>query len=147
MSTIDTEMYTEEQPPTEEKRRLTKQEIEDIVSTIIPREWRGLYPQHEDHLTTGLLPDSDHESDDEEMSNKKQRARLLMDSHLQMIKNNRKNIRKQLQDIVIYPSCIPELKQLVQTHFHISRIQPGEMVGMTAASSIGEQFTQSSLNR
>jgi DNA-directed RNA polymerase II subunit RPB1 len=57
-----------------------------------------------------------------------------------------RGIRQQLSDIQIYPSGIPELKKEVFMEYHRSLLQPGEMVGVQAATSIGEPVTQMSLN-
>ena len=111
-----------------EKRKLSQDEIEDILSTIIPDEWQHIF-KHRFHVK------------------QLQSNHSLPASYEYVIRNNHHNIERQLKDIEIYPECIPELKQMIQRHFHASRVQPGEMVGMIAASSIGEQFTQSSLNR
>jgi DNA-directed RNA polymerase II subunit RPB1 len=56
------------------------------------------------------------------------------------------DLRNQLQNILIYPDNIPLLKEKIQKNYVSSRVQPGEMVGCIAASSIGEQNTQASLN-
>lgn len=53
---------------------------------------------------------------------------------------------KQLEAIQIYPEAIPKLKETIHHYYVFSSIQPGEMVGCIAASSIGEQNTQASLN-
>jgi DNA-directed RNA polymerase II subunit RPB1 len=57
-----------------------------------------------------------------------------------------RGIRNQLVDIQIYPEGIPELKREVMMEYHRSMLQPGEMVGVQAATSIGEPVTQMSLN-
>ncbi len=94
----------------EEKRSLTHDEIEDILSVITPL--------HSLRFYTDLV-----------------------------VIDNIKNItRKQLSDVVIYPTLIPNLKQIIKKQYIKACVAPGEMVGCTAASSIGEQFTQSSLN-
>jgi DNA-directed RNA polymerase II subunit RPB1 len=70
----------------------------------------------------------------------------LCDAEKNAIENNQDNIRRQLQSIELYPHLIGELKKTILTFYNRSRIAPGEMVGCVAASSIGEQFTQQSLN-
>jgi len=60
--------------------------------------------------------------------------------------NIRKTLAKQLQDIQIYPSAIEKLKQKIKEMYQDSLVQPGEMVGVIAASSIGADTTQASLN-
>jgi DNA-directed RNA polymerase II subunit RPB1 len=57
-----------------------------------------------------------------------------------------RTIRNQLTEIQIYPEGIPELKKEVMMEYHRSLLQPGEMVGVQAATSIGEPVTQMSLN-
>ena len=56
------------------------------------------------------------------------------------------NIKKQLYNIQIYPQTIPLLKKQIKQSYETSFVHPGEGVGCTAASSIGEQNTQASLN-
>ena len=56
------------------------------------------------------------------------------------------SIRGQLSEIQMYPEGIPELKREVMLEYHRSMLQPGEMVGVQAATSIGEPVTQMSLN-
>ena len=56
------------------------------------------------------------------------------------------NIKKQLYNIQIYPQAIPLLKKQIKQSYETSFVHPGEGVGCTAASSIGEQNTQASLN-
>jgi DNA-directed RNA polymerase II subunit RPB1 len=57
-----------------------------------------------------------------------------------------RGIESQLKEIQIYPEGIPELKKEVMLEYHRSLLQPGEMVGVQAATSIGEPVTQMSLN-
>ena len=57
-----------------------------------------------------------------------------------------RNIKRQLEEIEIYPEGILELKKEVILEYHRSLLQPGEMVGVQAATSIGEPVTQMSLN-
>ena len=63
------------------------------------------------------------------------------------IYNARQSLRLQLNNLYIYPQLIPKFKEQVQKQYFRSLLQPGEMVGVIAASSIGEQNTQASLNR
>ena len=60
--------------------------------------------------------------------------------------NIRKNLSKQLEKITIYEDAIPKLKEKIKNLYHDSLVQPGEMVGVIAASSIGADTTQASLN-
>jgi len=55
-------------------------------------------------------------------------------------------LKKQLNDIKIYPENIKLLKEKIKKQYFYSKAQPGEMIGCIAASSIGEQNTQASLN-
>lgn len=60
--------------------------------------------------------------------------------------NIKNDIILQLSDISIYPSCIDDLKNKIYKQFYLSKINPGEMVGCIASSSIGEKSTQAQLN-
>lgn len=60
--------------------------------------------------------------------------------------NARESLRIQLQSLRLHPEVIPQLKEIVKKQYYSSLLQPGEMVGIIAASSIGEQNTQASLN-
>lgn len=62
-------------------------------------------------------------------------------------KENVKNIMtKQLNKISIYPEQIPQLKQTLTEYYLKTQISAGEMVGVLAATSIGEPTTQLALN-
>jgi len=62
-------------------------------------------------------------------------------------KENVKNImRKQFQKIKIYPEKIQELKDKVENYYLKTQVAAGEMVGVLAATSIGEPTTQLALN-
>jgi hypothetical protein len=98
-----------------EKRKLTIEEIEDIVSVIKLNEFNC----------------QNIESSDIEI--------CLNDN----IKNN---LRKQLNNVSVYPNIIPQLKEIIVKNYYKSLIHPGEMVGTIAASSIGANTTQESLN-
>ena len=63
-----------------------------------------------------------------------------------LLANIKNNIVSQLKKISIFPSAIPLLKDQIIKSYDNSLIQPGEMVGTIAASSIGESVTQQSLN-
>jgi hypothetical protein len=56
------------------------------------------------------------------------------------------NLRKQLNNVSVYPNIIPQLKEIIVKNYYKSLIHPGEMVGTIAASSIGANTTQESLN-
>jgi DNA-directed RNA polymerase II subunit RPB1 len=63
-----------------------------------------------------------------------------------ILENTKKDIMEQLQDIEIYPSLIDEFKEIIKTHYYKSQIQPGQMVGVDCATSLGEPTTQMTLN-
>jgi DNA-directed RNA polymerase II subunit RPB1 len=63
-----------------------------------------------------------------------------------ILENIKKEIMDQLKDIEIYPCLINELKNIIETNFHKSKIQPGQMVGVDSATSLGEPTTQMTLN-
>ena len=102
----------------QKKRLLTSEEIEDIVSCIQP--------------TSSVKVES--------LSNEKQ------DLYTNVY-NARESLRKQLTKVTLYPELIGTFKQEIERQYYKSLLQPGEMVGVIAASSIGERQTQSSLNR
>jgi DNA-directed RNA polymerase II subunit RPB1 len=55
-------------------------------------------------------------------------------------------VKKQLEKITIYPETINVLKERIKISYETSFLHYGEGVGCIAASSIGEQNTQASLN-
>ena len=55
-------------------------------------------------------------------------------------------MRKQLEEITVYPILIPKLKNKIIEKYYHSIAQPGTMVGIIAGQSIGEKQTQSTLN-
>jgi hypothetical protein len=63
---------------------------------------------------------------------------------------NKENVRsimtKQLKKVSIYPDNIPQLKQTIADYYIKTQISAGEMVGVLAATSIGEPTTQLALN-
>jgi DNA-directed RNA polymerase II subunit RPB1 len=63
-----------------------------------------------------------------------------------IIINIKISLLPQLEHIEIYPHLVEKLINMIIESFIKSLIQPGEMVGCIAASSIGEQNTQASLN-
>jgi hypothetical protein len=63
-----------------------------------------------------------------------------------ILENLKINLVKQLSKIEIYPENIPKLKEKVISHYYSSQIHPSESVGCIAASSIGSDTTQQSLN-
>lgn len=60
--------------------------------------------------------------------------------------NIRDDLIKQLKSIEIYPENIDQLRNKIESFYHQSKVQPGEMVGITAGTSIGERNTQESLD-
>jgi DNA-directed RNA polymerase beta' subunit len=64
----------------------------------------------------------------------------------QYILNARETVRNQLLGLEMYPEVLPAFKAEIKKQYFDSLLQPGEMVGIIAASSIGEQNTQASLN-
>lgn len=63
-----------------------------------------------------------------------------------IVENLKQNIRKQLSNIETYPQNIPKLKDEIHKYYIRSQIDPSESVGCIAASSIGADTTQASLN-
>lgn len=77
---------------------------------------------------------------------------LIMDSKGVETKMNRhrirsmvKGLRTDLAEIEIRPSRIPDLGAILRDRFLTSHAEPGEMVGITCAQSIGERQTQMSV--
>jgi DNA-directed RNA polymerase II subunit RPB1 len=58
----------------------------------------------------------------------------------------RSEILKQLREVEIYPSMIPQLKKIIRNDYNKSQIEPGQAVGVDASLSIGEPTTQMTLN-
>lgn len=67
----------------------------------------------------------------------------IKDTTLQNILNP---IQKQLNEIEIYPECIPLLESEIIKKFHQATAPAGESVGVITAQSIGERQTQMTLN-
>jgi DNA-directed RNA polymerase subunit A" len=63
-----------------------------------------------------------------------------------IVDNLKQNIRKQLSNIETYPQNIPKLKDEIHKYYIRSQLDPSESVGCIAASSIGADTTQASLN-
>jgi len=62
-----------------------------------------------------------------------------------ILENIKKDILNQLENIEIYPSLIPSLKNEIINYYNRSQIQPGQMVGVDSATSLGEPTTQMSV--
>ena len=92
------------------KKKLTTQEIKDIVSIIQPS------------------------------------IAIPKEIAIGICEKLRKKIALQLENIEIYPSLIPELKENILKQYYKTLIQPGESVGVATAQSIGERQTQQTLN-
>ena len=60
--------------------------------------------------------------------------------------NLRMQIKEQLQNVKVYPSVIPSIIKEVRKQYHATLADPGEMVGIIGAQSIGERQTQMTLN-
>ena len=63
-----------------------------------------------------------------------------------ILENTKKDIMEQLNDIEIYPCLIDNLKNQIIDFYYKSQIQPGQMVGVDSATSLGEPTTQMTLN-
>jgi hypothetical protein len=61
-------------------------------------------------------------------------------------KNQRQELRRQLQDVQIYPEILPELKKQLEVEYLRAQVDPGKSVGALASTSIGERNTQGSLS-
>ncbi len=68
------------------------------------------------------------------------------DTSAGVMDKQRHMLERQLKTQMVYPSIIPELKQLIRQTYFDSLIQAGESVGVICAQSIGEKQTQTSLN-
>ena len=55
-------------------------------------------------------------------------------------------LKEQLKEIEIVPLAIEELKQEIIQNFYKSQVDPGTMVGVTAAEALGGPLTQMALN-
>lgn len=66
------------------------------------------------------------------------------ETSIAVLEEVRKGLFKQLSDVQIYPSKIPQLKTIIKNDFELSKIDAGTAVGNDAALSIGEPTTQQS---
>lgn len=71
---------------------------------------------------------------------------ISKDISMCIVENLKLNIRKQLSNIETYPENIPKLKDEIHKYYIRSQLDPSESVGCIAASSIGADTTQASLN-
>ena len=63
-----------------------------------------------------------------------------------VINKIKKDLKEQLENQYIYPEIIPEIKKEIIRQYKLSKIHPGESVGIVCAQSIGEMQTQTTLN-
>ena len=68
------------------------------------------------------------------------------DTAMSIVNFTKNNFRKQLENQMVYPDIIPQLKNELQRQYRNSQIQAGESVGVICAQSIGEKQTQTTLN-
>ena len=71
---------------------------------------------------------------------------MSKDISMCIVENLKLNIRKQLSTIETYQENIPKLKDEIHKYYIRSQLDPSESVGCIAASSIGADTTQASLN-
>lgn len=71
---------------------------------------------------------------------------IPLDTARSVVENTKKSFRKMLQNQMVYPNIIPELKSQIEQNYRSSLIQAGETVGVICAQSIGEKNTQMTLN-
>ena len=55
-------------------------------------------------------------------------------------------MRDELKKLEIYPKAIPDLRKQIGENYQRSKIQSGDNIGVTAAQSFGQFYTQSTLN-
>lgn len=63
-----------------------------------------------------------------------------------IVENIKKPMREELKGLTVYPKIIPSLRAEITSNYEKSKMQPGENVGITAAQSFGQYYTQSTLN-
>jgi len=63
-----------------------------------------------------------------------------------IVKITKKRLKYYLEQQLVYPEIIPELKKQIEKEYYASQITPGESVGILAAQAIGEKNTQSSVS-
>jgi len=68
------------------------------------------------------------------------------DTAICILENIKNDIIEQLENIEIYPQLINELKNEIKKQYYKSQLQPGQMVGVDSATSLGEPTTQMTLN-
>ena len=55
-------------------------------------------------------------------------------------------MRAELKKLMVYPKVVPTLRKQIGENYQRSKIQSGDNVGVTAAQSFGQFYTQSTLN-
>ena len=63
-----------------------------------------------------------------------------------VIENIKNPMRDELRKLQVYPEIIPDMRKEVGDNYQRSKIQSGDNVGITAAQSFGQFYTQSTLN-
>lgn len=63
-----------------------------------------------------------------------------------IMKNIKQPLREELERLEIYPVLIPELRREIEYNYESSKINSGDSIGITAAQSFGQFYTQSTLN-
>ena len=76
----------------------------------------------------------------------KVKVSIPLDCAESIVKITKKRLRQYLEQQVVYPEIIPELKKEIEKQYYASQITPGESVGILAAQAIGEKNTQSSVS-
>ena len=71
---------------------------------------------------------------------------IPLDCTNSIVKITKDKFRKQLIKKEVYPSIIPDLKNIIHKNYQQSLIDAGESVGILAAQSIGERQTQNSID-
>lgn len=72
--------------------------------------------------------------------------KIPKDTAQSIVNIQKEGIACQLRNQLIYPECIPELRNILEKQYVSSLVQPGESVGVVCAQSIGEKQTQMTLN-
>lgn len=119
-------MYVDYDVDEDEERILTDDEINDIVG--------GISKEYE-YYTQGNM--------DDPIFVELRGEDAIVNASIYQIQ---KDIADDLMKIKIRPSLIPELKQRIIEKYAKSLIVPGVSVGIIAANSLGERWTQSNLN-
>lgn len=121
--------------------------------------------EYEEDVKISEKEEKEGEKEGEKEKNKKEQKRSLSSSEISSILDFIKplsglpfetaqsvylgqiqNHEKQLSEVKIYPSKIPELKKILEKNYFKALAEPGKSVGALASSSIGEKNTQSSLS-